>query len=138
MATTKVGIAPMKVAQIPKAGAQIFRSLSARFQLPMQERCASGSRPVASATAMCSRRNMARNSSIPAFQDTKSWASLMEWVIVFPSGQWDSAPASAARRARWHVHLVQARRFWQLPKHENTWHQLRWRIPTIHGDSCGH
>ena len=99
MATTKVGIAPMKVAQIPKAGAD-FEIVEREIPTPGAGQCGSRYRPAASATATCSlKKDCGRAFSIPAFQDTKSSASLMKWVLVFPSGHWASALASVGTAA---------------------------------------
>ena len=44
------------------------------------------------ATVMCSRKKgFGLEFSIPAFQDMKSQASSMKWVLVFPRGTRDSA-----------------------------------------------
>ena len=99
MATTKVAVAPMKVAQIPKAGAD-FQIVEREIPSRVQDRCASRCRPVVSATVTCSRKKaLGPEFSIPAFQDTKSPASSMKWVPVFPSGRRGSASASAGTAA---------------------------------------
>ena len=100
MATTKVGIAPMKAAQIPKAGSAISRSSSARFLSRAQVTCSSKCRPVVSATVTCSRKKaLGQEFSIPVFQGTKSPASSMNWVPVFPAGRRASVSVSAGTAA---------------------------------------
>jgi hypothetical protein len=88
MATTRVAIAPMKAAQIPKPGADS----SAKFPNPVLDTCTSRFRPVASATVICSpKKACGRASSSLACRDTKSPAVSTNWVPVSPSGSRDSA-----------------------------------------------
>lgn len=100
MATTKVAIAPMKVAQIPNAGAD--------FQIVEREIPEPGAGHVRIKVEACgvchsdvfTKEGSWPGISIPAFQDTKSRASSMNWATVFPSGTRDSASVSAGTAAR--------------------------------------
>jgi len=71
MATTKVGIAPMKVAQISKPGGD-FEIVEREIPTPVQDRYGLKRRPAAFATATClSNKASGRELSIRGFLDTK-------------------------------------------------------------------
>ena len=138
MATTKVGIAPMKVAQVPKPGAD--------FQIVEREIPEPGAGEVrikVQACGVCHSDVLTKEGLWPGIQYPRIpghevvgiidevGAGVSEWTMGQRAGR------RLARRPRRYVSLVPARRFWQLPEHENTRHQLRRRIPAIHGGSRG-
>jgi len=95
MAATKVAAARMKVAQVPKPGAD-FQIVEREIPKLAQEKSASRSRPVEFAIAMCLRRKAVFHGfSIRASRDTRLRASLTNWARVLPCGKWDSVSAWA-------------------------------------------
>ena len=99
MATTKFAIAPMKAAQVPKAGAD-FEIVEREIPKPD----AGEVRIKVQACGVChsdvfTKEGQCPEFSIPAFQGTKSWGSSMNWAPVFPSGRRDSAPVWAGTAA---------------------------------------
>jgi hypothetical protein len=100
MATTKVGIAPMKVAQVHKAGAD-FEIVDREIPRPG----AGEVRIKVQACGVCGSDVLTKEGSCPefsihAFRDTKSPASSIKWAPVFPSGRRDSASVSAGMAAK--------------------------------------
>lgn len=59
MATTKIAIAPMKAAQIPKPGAD-FQIVEREISNRVSDKCESRCRPAVSATVTCSRKKASR------------------------------------------------------------------------------
>ena len=100
MATTKTATAPMKVAQIPKAGAD--------FQIVEREIPKPGAGQVrikVQACGVCHSDVLTKDGRGPAFsirasQATKSPAPSMNQERVFPSGRWDNVLAPAGTGAR--------------------------------------
>src|ERR1700689_1236939 len=99
MATTKVGIAPMKAAQVPKPGAD-FEIVEREIPNPVAGEVRIKIQACGVATVTCSRKKARGPAfSIHAFQDTKSRASLMNWAPALPSGRRANASGSAGTGA---------------------------------------
>jgi hypothetical protein len=92
MPTTKVAMAPMKVAQIPKAGAD-FQIVEREIPKPVEGQVRIKVHACGVCHSMMCSQKMAPGPafSIPAFQDTKLPASSTNWVPVFSHGNKDSA-----------------------------------------------
>ena len=125
MATTKVAIAPMKVAQDIPSREPISKSLNARFPSRVPDRCGSRCRLVVFATVTRSQKK-----ALPGIQYPRVPGHEVAGIID-EAGCWcfrvedrDSASASAGTAATMARAFVPARRFSQLPESENSGHQL--------------
>ena len=111
MATTEVAVTRMKAAEVPKPGAD-FRIVEREIPKP-------GAGHVlikVQACGVCHSDVLTKEGAWPGIQyprqGTKSRASSMNWVPVFPSGRRDSASVSAGTAARTaHVSRVGAEIF---------------------------
>src|SRR5215469_18038907 len=95
MATMRVPVAAMKVAQISKPGAD-FEIIEREIPKPSVGQV----RIKVQACGVCHSDVFTKEGSWPGIQyprvpDMKWWASSMQWVPVFPSGRRGSEPVSA-------------------------------------------
>src|ERR1700686_5005572 len=91
MATTRVAIAPMKVAQIPRAGAD-FQIVDREIPQPGPGQVRIKVQACGVCHSDCSPKKVCgRASNTLACRDTKSRALSVKWVPLYPSGRTDSA-----------------------------------------------
>ena len=125
MATTKVAIATMKVAQVPKPGAD--------FQIVEREIPKPGAGQVrikVQACGVCHSDVLTKEGSWPGIQYPRVPGHEVAGIIDEVGAGVSDVEEGAARRRRLarrpgqHVSPVPARRFSQLPEPENSGHQL--------------
>ena len=138
MATTKVAVAPMKAAQISKPGAD--------FEIVEREIPKPGAGQVrikVQACGVCHSDMLTEEGGWPGIEYPRVPGHEVAGIIdevgagVTDVEEGATRRRGLARRAGQHVSCVPARRFSQLPEPENSGHQLRRRIPAIHGGSGG-
>jgi len=138
MATMRVPVAAMKVAQISKPGAD-FEIIEREIPKPG----AGQVRIKVQACGVCHSDVFTKEGSWPGIQYPRVPGH--EVVGINRCGgrrcfRVEEGTASRCRLARWprrYLSCMPARRFSQLPESKGSGHQLRWRIPAIYGSSGG-
>ena len=136
MATTRIAIATMKVAQISKPGGE-FEIVEREIPKPRrgEVRIKVQACGICHSDVVTKEGGMSVDSVSPRSR-TRSWGSSRTGRRCLRMEAGTARRRWLARRPRRRMSLLQARRFSKLQECKNSGHQLRRRLSAVHGGSC--